>query len=176
MMTPTSLLRTVIILVGVGSALLFSGCKMLSFVSPAPTPPVTATPPSKTESAASVPAVDRQRQAVQTVTDYVTALNGHDYTAAYDLLSQDSKKLHSATSFARQGKQGMPQYDLHSCQATIDGDTAAVVVQELEDPSLHTFHLLREGQAWKIVYRGGRPGVPDAGDVPRGGGREIPIQ
>ncbi len=174
MMTPTSLLRTVIILVGLGSVLALTGCKLPSFVTPVPPPPVTPAPPSKTESAAPAPAVDQKRQAVRTVTDYVTALNGHDYTAAYDLLSQDSKKLHTATSFARQGKQGMPQYDLHSCQATLDGDAAAVVVQELEDPSLHTFHLLREGQAWKIVYRGGRPGVPDAGDLPRGGEREIP--
>ncbi len=62
----------------------------------------------------------------------------------------------------------MPQYDLKTASATVAGKTATVVVQEMEDPSLHSFHLIREGQAWKIVYRGGRPGMPDAGEPPAG--------
>jgi len=169
-----SLLRTVIKLVGLGSVLILAGCKLPSFISPSPTIPFAPTLPPKTESVAPTPAVDRKVQAVQTVTSYVTALDNHDYRAAYNLLSHDSKKLHTATGFAQQGKQGMPQYDLHSCVATLDGDAAVVELQEMEDPSLHTFHLLREGQDWKIVYRGGRPSVPDAGAIPQGGKREIP--
>ena len=102
--------------------------------------------------------------AVQTVTDYVTALREKDYAKAYSLLSRDSQSRHSHADFEQQGKQGMPLYDLESASATIKGSTARVEVGQIEDPATYGFHLVREDQAWKVIYRGGVPGMPYADD------------
>lgn len=82
--------------------------------------------------------------------------------------------MHTHASFEQQGKQGMPQFDLKTAKTTVTGDNALVEVSQLEDPASHGFPLVREGQTWKIVYRGGTPSEPDAEETPRGGKREIP--
>ncbi|MHB9107338.1 MAG: hypothetical protein ACYDCO_09825 [Armatimonadota bacterium] len=93
--------------------------------------------------------------------DYLTALQHGDYSGAYGMLSADSQAQHAPASFEQLGKKGMPLYDLTKVTATVNGDSAQVVVQQLEDPATHGFQLTREGGAWKIVYRGGIPGSPD---------------
>jgi len=164
MMTPTSLLRIVIILVGLGMVFALAGCKMPALTGGSSTPPKALTPPSQTGTGA--PAVDEGRQAEGMICDYLTALNDHDYAKAYDLLARDAQKSYTRAYFEQQGKQGMPQYDLKT--AKYSAADHLVVVQELEDPSLHGFPVVREGQTWKYEYRGGRPGEPNAGAAPAG--------
>ena len=91
---------------------------------------------------------------------------GHvpDYDAAYTMLSRDSQSHHSRTEFERahEAMKGMPQYDLKSAKPTLKGDTMTVVLRQIEDPATNAFHLVLEEGAWKIVYRGGAPGMPYA--------------
>lgn len=101
-------------------------------------------------------------EAVKTVVSYVNALKEGRYTAAYDMLSRDSKKRHAPESFERLGKQGMPLYDLDTARATVSGDRALVAVRLVEDKATHGFNLIREQDRWKVVYRGGIPGAPYA--------------
>ncbi|OPZ88216.1 MAG: hypothetical protein BWY76_00060 [bacterium ADurb.Bin429] len=125
---------------------------------PSPTPRTSSTQPR-----------DLGRAAIQTVTDYVAALDlspGHapDYDAAYALLSRASQSYHSRAEFQRahEAMKGMPQYDLAAAKTTLKGDTATVVVPLEEDPATSAFQLVLEGGAWKVVYRGGAPGMPYA--------------
>jgi len=148
MKKPTSLLLLVVfILAGMVIAIGLAGCRNPFF---RPTPPVS-TPNPKNDS----------DQAIQAVSDYVTALKDGDYGTAYGMLSSDSQKTHTAANFEQQGKQGMPLYDLQKMTATVTGDDILVEVQQLEDPATHGFQLARESGVWKIVYRGGIPGAPD---------------
>lgn len=112
---------------------------------------------------------DLGKAAVQTVTDYVAALDlspGHtpDYDAAYALLSRASQSYQSRAEFQRahEAMKGMPQYDLAAAKTTLKGDTATVVVPLEEDPATSAFQLVLEDGAWKVVYRGGAPGMPSA--------------
>ena len=164
MKTPTSLLHIAIVLGVVALMLALAGCRMPTSLFGEPQPVSNPTPPATTSSA---PSADLSRQAVETVTSYVTALNDLNYAAAYDLLSRDSHTLHTSADFAQQGKQGMPLYDLKTTAATVQGDTATVTVHLVEDPGTNSFHLRREDGAWKVVYRGGGPGMPYA-EAPRG--------
>jgi phage/plasmid primase-like uncharacterized protein len=127
-----------------------AGCRN-PFFRPTPVPPPIHSSPGQTDA----------DKAVQAVSAYVTALQKGDYNTAYGMLSRDSQSLHTAASFEQQGKKGMPLYDLQKATATITGETALVEVQQLEDPATHGFQLVRENDAWKIVYRGGIPGSPD---------------
>lgn len=154
-MTPTSLLRLTLVLLG--GVVLFSlaGCrKAPSFFARDNSRPTAR--PSTT-----VPApVNLGNEAIATVTDYLEALQKHDYAAAYSLLSPDAQSKHTRARFEQQGQQGMPSYDLSTARATIKGDTALVAVQQLEDPATHGFTLIRLDGAWKVVYQGGTPGAP----------------
>ncbi|MHB9134529.1 MAG: nuclear transport factor 2 family protein [Armatimonadota bacterium] len=155
-MKPTSQLRLLLVLVGVLTALLLGGCRFPSFFGNSTPPPSPPNPPTTTDG------VDLGQQALQSVTDYVKALEANNYAAAYDLLSRDSQSRHSRADFEQKGKQGMPQYDFKTAKATVTGNTAKVEVTQLEEPASHGFHLVREGKTWKIVYRGGSPGSPYA--------------
>jgi len=164
MKTPSSLLRIAIVLGVVALMMSLMGCRLPASLfgpaQPAPKPASSPTTPDK-------PSTDLGREAVETVTAYITALNEHNFTAAYDLLSRDSQNLHDRADFEQQGKQGMPLYDLKTATATVHGQEAAVKVQLVEDPGTNSFHLQREDEHWKVVYRGGGPGMPYA-ERPRG--------
>jgi len=155
MKKPASLLLLmVIVLAGMVIAIGLAGCRN-PFVRPtAPSAPVT---PPRTP----VTGQDAAHEAIQAVTGYMTALQKGDYGTAYGMLSRDSRQQHTAANFEQQGQQGMPLYDLQTAKATISGDTALVELQQTEDPATHGFRLVRESDAWKIVYRGGIPGSPD---------------
>ncbi len=158
-MTPTSLTR--IVLVGLGCAALVAlvGCrKVPSFFehgTPAPTSTPTA-PPAPTPSPNQV--------ALTAVSAYVTALEKHDFAAAYELLSTDSQSKHSRASFEKQANRGeMPSYDLTTARIlSLSGDDALVEVHLADDPATHGFTMHRERGAWKVVYWGGTPDWPEA--------------
>lgn len=107
---------------------------------------------------------DLGKEAVTAVTVYLTALDSAtpDYDTAYMMLSRASQSQTSRGEFEKQGKQGMPQYDFKTARSTVIGDTATVDIRQLEDPAAHAFQLVREDDSWKIVYRGGAPGMPYA--------------
>jgi len=151
MKKPTSLLLWIIVLAGVAVAVGLGGCRNPFF---RPSTPVRNTNP------AALPQ-NESTEAENVVVDYVSALQKGDYSGAYGMLSAESHAQHAPASFEQQGKQGMPLYDLTKVTATVSGDAALVVVQLSEDPATHGFQLVREGGAWKIVYRGGIPGSPD---------------
>ena len=156
-MTPTSLLRlTLVLLVLVVFVMLGSGCKWPTFFSKTAPSGSRPTTPSPT-----TPATTLGRDAETAVTEYLTALSDHNYAAAYSLLSRDSQSAHAPADFEQQGKQGMPLYDLETAKTIeVRNNTALVEVRQLEDPATHGFQLVREDEHWKIVYRGGTPGVP----------------
>ncbi|HEX2951358.1 MAG TPA: hypothetical protein VHV83_17575 [Armatimonadota bacterium] len=167
MMTPTSLLRTIVLALGVMAMLLLGGCRK-----PAPSfnqelePQQTAHESQNTTEPPTTSATEKKRdekhEAITVVTKYLTDLKHDDFNAAYELLSQKSKEIHNISDFEQQGKQGMPSFDLKSAKATIDKNDAIVTLQQLDDPATHDFNLVREDDAWKIVYRGGVPGMPYA--------------
>lgn len=166
MITPTSLLRTSIALLGAMAVLvLVGGCRKpkTSFY-----PDTPSTPVAKQRHPAPRPTVNQRQEAVTTVTTYLQALDDGKYSAAYELLSRDSKKLHNISDFEQRGKQGMPSFDLTGAKATVTGTTALVTVPFYEEPNSAGIHLVREDDAWKILYRGGIPGMPYP-DVPSGG-------
>lgn len=139
--------------------LICGGCRKREsfFTRSKPAPPASTstipTPPKQTQ-----PAL--RQQAVETVSTYITALGEHNYTAAHAMLAEESRAQWAPNTFIQQAKQGMPLYDLNTASATVTGNTALVAVQQLEDPATHGFHLIREKDLWKIVYRGGIPGQP----------------
>jgi hypothetical protein len=98
--------------------------------------------------------------AKQTVIAYVKALDRKDFHAAYDLLSQASREQHTYAQFAQQGNSGITQLDLSTAAADDSDGNMVVSMQLAEDPGSHGFYLVREGGHWKIVYRGGSPGMP----------------
>ena len=158
MKTPSSLLRMAMVLGFVALLVSLGGCRwphLFEETPPAPPPPAPVT-------SASHPQVDAGQTAIQTVTEYVTALNAHRFAAAYELLSRASQKHHTSATFAEQGKQGMPLYDLSTAQVTVTGETALVSIRLQDDPATSGFHLVRENEHWKVVYRGGVPGMPSA--------------
>ena len=107
---------------------------------------------------------DLGKEAITTVEDYLTALNAPtpDYDRAYQMLSRASQSQYSRGEFEKQCKQGMPQFYFKTGRSTIMDDTATVELRQIEDPATHAFQLVREDDAWKIVYRGGAPGMPYA--------------
>lgn len=153
MMTPTSLLRVSLVLGGVLLLCALAGCRGL---------PIRSSQPvhrsSKHQSAP--PSENRSATAIQTVTEYLTALEQRKFADAYELLSRDSQSKHDRAEFEEQSKREMPSFDLTTASTTITGDTALVQVQQTEDPATHGFTLVREDGAWKIVYWGGTPGAP----------------
>ena len=159
MKMPTLPLRTAIVLIGIASLVLLAGCRNPFVRSrPAPGPiPVTTSGSAKTTPAGNESTV---QQTVQTVTTYLNDLSEGRYDAAYNLLSGESQQLHQRADFERVGKKGMPLYDLKTAITSVDGETAMVEVRQLEDPATHGFHLVRESEVWKVVYRGGIPGQP----------------
>ena len=167
MMTPTPHLRIITLILGIGVVLLISGCrKPTTSMYPqhtTPSSPNVATEPVSTESAALL-----RRQALETVRDYLTLLEREDYAGAYNMLSSASKDYQVLSAFEMLGKQGMPSFDLKSATVTVTGNTAKVVLQQVEDYATHGFHLVREDKTWRIVYRGGSPGSPYPDD--RSGG------
>ncbi len=152
--------RIMLVVVVVTAGLSLGGCRIFSSFFDHSRPysrPAPATP-----APVSTSAQDISQTAVQTVKDYVAALRSDDYAKAYDLLSLDSQSKHTREKFEKQGKQGMPLYDLERARVTIKGKSAQVEIPEIEDPATFGFHLVREGEAWKVVYRGGIPGAPYA--------------
>ncbi|HEY3416958.1 MAG TPA: hypothetical protein VGM23_08760 [Armatimonadota bacterium] len=147
--------RIVLALLGLLLLFVLVGCRKLPtfFREPQPTPASRTTTPAPSS-------VNLSDQAMQTVTDYVAALNEHNYARAYDMLSKESQSRHTRASFEQQGKEGMPSYDLKSAKTTVNGEKATVEMQISEEAGSHGFQLAREGEAWKIVYQGGRPGQP----------------
>jgi len=99
-------------------------------------------------------------------------MENNKFTIAYALLSQDSKTRHPISDFERLGKQGMPSFDLKNVQATVTGHQAVVSVGFLEDANTAGFHLIREDGRWKVLYRGGSPGMPDPREPSGGTQRE----
>lgn len=155
-MTPTSLLRTLCILVGVLTVVLIGGCKVPSFFErPAPPPPVAPAPPV-------TPTPDLSQQALDTVTAYLSALDAHNYAAAYKLLSRESQSGHTRAEFEKQGTKGMTPFDLKTARVAVKGATATVDLDQLEDPATHRFTLAREDGTWKVVYRVNVPYQPRA--------------
>jgi hypothetical protein len=157
-MTPTSLLRSVLVGWGIVALFALAGCrKWPSFFDQSPTPTPTSTPAPATHSA-------EETAAITAVSAYITALEKHDYATAYDLLSADSQSKHSRASFEQQAKKGeMPSYDLKSAHVlSMKGNDALVEVRMTEDPATHGFTMHREGGSWKVVYWGGTPDWPEA--------------
>jgi hypothetical protein len=168
MNVPTMQSRMLLLLLGVLLVVFIAGCRMpwASNLTPSPTrPPVvhlTTNPPAPTTRE------QLEAEAVYTVTAYIHALEEGKYTAAYALLSHKSQQRHSLANFERLGKQGMPSFDLKTIQATVTGHQALVSVGFLEDANTAGFHLTREADGWKVLYRGGSPGMPDPRE-PSGG-------
>ncbi len=158
MKTPMLMLRTVFILAGVLILLVFGGCNnpLSFFATRQPSPPPSPPPTPVTTT------IDPAEQALTTVREYLTALQGGKYAVAYGMLASDAQAKFTQARFEQQGKQGMPLYDLKTAKVTVTGDRAQVTMQLLEDPATGGFHLVREGEQWKVVYRGGAPGMPDA--------------
>lgn len=158
MKTPVSQVRLLLLVLGVLTALLLGGCKRPAgfFQRSVSRPhPRTITRPA--------PAPDLGQQALETVHDYLQALQDRNFATAYDMLSRASQSRHSRASFEKQGKQGMPLFDLKSARVmVVKDDTATVHVGLLEDPATHAFQLVLQRDEWKIVYRGGSPGMPYA--------------
>lgn len=155
------MLRSALVIVVLLAVATLGGCR---FRMPSFFESHRARPPRTTPSTTPTLPADLSREAVDTVTEYLRALNERDYASAYNYLSQDSQSKHSRASFEEKGKQGMPLYDLQSAKAIVKGDTATVEMAFQEDPATHAFHLVRENNQWKIVYRGGSPGMPYAED------------
>jgi hypothetical protein len=161
MKMPTMQSRMLFPVLGVLLVVLFAGCRMPWASNPTPGP--SSPPVVHSTTNRPVPATREQleSEAIRTVTDYVQALEEEKYTAAYALLSQQSQQRHSLADFERLGKQGMPSFDLKTAQATVTGQQALVSVGFLEDANTAGFHLAREAGRWKVLYRGGSPGMPD---------------
>lgn len=155
-----SLLRIILVVAVIAVAVYFADQRfhfLTDAGEPAPPPP----PPVQSTPGQPVPPVeDASKAALDAAIGYFTALGDHRYDAAYDLLSRDSQSQHSRADFEKQGKQGMPLYDFKSAQATVDGDNATVALQLLEEPGSKDIHLIRETDGWKVIYRGGGPGMP----------------
>jgi hypothetical protein len=157
---------------GVMLVVLVAGCRM-PWVSNST--PIAARQP-ETRQTTNLPVVVSNatlaKEAVRTVTDYVQALEEDHYTTAYALLSQESQQLHPFSDFERLGKQGMPSFDLKTAQATVTDHQAVVSVSFVEDANTAGFHLTRENGRWKVLYRGGSPGMPDPREPSGGTQRE----
>ena len=155
-----SQLRLVLFLAGLAVVFVLAGCRnpFLPFKSPAPATPAV-TPAVPTPAPSPRPATDADGPAA-VVTAYLTALQDSRYQTAYDLLSRDSQRAHTRAQFEEVGKQGMPRYDLSGPTATMTGDKAEVSVKFVEETGSGGFTLVREDGAWKVAYRGGRPGQP----------------
>ena len=165
MKTPTLLLRIsglVLGVFGVTVVLLVGGCRKsaTSFNPETPSQPAPIVQPGQNSAAQDDTA--RREDAKHAVIAYLTALKNGKYPAAYEMLSRDSKDAHSSSDFERQGRQGMPPFDLDSAKVIDSGKETVVQVTLIEDPSSHGFYLVREDDAWKIVYRGGIPTQPYA--------------
>jgi hypothetical protein len=157
MITPTPLKRIALLTAGLAVLGLLAGCKIPTFSgSQPPKPPTPTTQPAPT----APDTTEHAEKASQVVKEYLSALKAGEFATAHALLSKGSQAQHAPKTFEQQGKQGMPLFDLDSLKATVTGDTALVEVGLAEDSGTHGFHLIREGEAWKIVYRGGAPGMP----------------
>lgn len=156
-----AVVRLTLVVAGALALVVCTGCRKREAFFTRPTPLPTQTTPSKLQPRPTKEATAAlRRQAVDTVTAYLTALGEHQYDAAFALLSQASQAHTTQASFEEQAQQGMPLYDLSTAKASMQGNTARVDVQQLEDPATHGFQLTRERGVWKVVYRGGIPGQP----------------
>lgn len=159
MMTPTTHLRIISLILGFGVVLLLSGCRKPS-TSMYPQNTTTAKPHASITPKATTEEKQLRLQAIETVREYLSSLEKGKYAAAYDMLSEDSRKQHLLSDFEQLAKQGMPSFDLSTAVITTQHDSAKVELHEMEDYASHEFSLAREGKEWKIVYRGGSPGSP----------------
>jgi len=161
--TPTSLLRNVLVLGVLAVLVTLTGCRNLPdyFGNGS-----GGNDHRQSAQTSTTPAPDAaEKQAVlDAVSRYLNALIARDYATAYDLLSGDSQSKHAKVSFEKQATKGeMPSYDLKAMRVLeLTGDHALVEAPLQDDPATHGFHLVREQGTWKVVYWGGTPGSPDA--------------
>jgi hypothetical protein len=142
---------------------LFSGCRGVSFFGDKPSnPPPVVTTVNPAPIQQMVKPLSQKKIAVDTVVSYLTALKKRKYSAAYMMLSQDSRKLFKREKFEQLAREGIPQFDFPAKSVKVDGDDAKVtmMLNSEEDQTSHDFILVREGGLWRIVYRGGLPHQP----------------
>lgn len=118
-----------------------------------PSPPVPPPPPGPTQSAP-----DAAREAVVT---YMQHLQHGEYAEAHALLSKESRERHPLDKFQRQAEQSVTFYDLSSARVKLTKPgRAEVTLRQEEDPASATVIAVREDDAWRVVYLGGRPSQP----------------
>jgi len=98
----------------------------------------------------------------QVVVRYLEALDRKDFRAAYSHLSAASRQAHPYDDFvALAEKSGSPSYDLSAVlEKPGEAGQTTVTVPLTEDPAEHGFSLLKEQNAWKLVFMGGVPSSP----------------
>jgi len=124
-------------------------------------------PPQKPKPPGPKPLVTARPQAPppkEVVVRYLKALQSRDCRAAYDLLSATSRQAHPYPEFVSLcEKAGSPSLDVEAAtEKASHDDRASVTVPMIEDPAEAGFALVREGEAWKIVFAKGSPWFPYA--------------
>jgi hypothetical protein len=98
----------------------------------------------------------------EAVVRYVEALYKKDFQAAYDLLSAESRQVHSYQEFRQRAEAGgATSLDLAAAREGEETSGRVVVsVPVVEDPAEAAFTTVREGGGWKVMYIGGAPWFP----------------
>ncbi len=140
------------------------GCRGVSFFGDKPSSSSSPITPENTlpTQITVKPPINQKKLLVNTVVSYLTALKKRKYSAAYMMLSQDSRNSFKRERFEQLAREGIPQFELPAKGVVINGDDAKVslTLNSEEDQTSHDFILIREGGIWKIVYRGGLPHQP----------------
>lgn len=117
-------------------------------------PPAPPAPPASPRPQPSSP--------TQVVRAYLTALEKKDFRAAYSHLSKESQQAHPYQEFASAAeKSGVPSYDLAGGEEKPGEEGRVTVTLPLtDDPAEAGFTMVKEGEAWKVVFIGGAPAFP----------------
>ncbi|MBI5061024.1 MAG: hypothetical protein HZB67_01805 [Candidatus Aenigmarchaeota archaeon] len=106
----------------------------------------------------------KEKRAEIRITDYLSAIEKENYKAAYEMLSSDSKKMHSYSEFVAENKKGRTIYDLKTLTITKSEKGLAGVLYLYEDPACTSIHLKEESNSYRIIWHKGIPTFPYTND------------
>jgi hypothetical protein len=158
---PGNTRRGLLVILVCGVAMLAAGCGRKPAASP---PPGRSAPP---RASANSPAAQDLTTAKQAAVHYLDALYAQDFRTAYDLLSADSKRQHPEPAFKRSAAENQIQYEINgaAAEAGVRGSVrVAFDLDESEEPGSNALTLVKEQGKWRVVFEGGTPYYPYAGE------------
>lgn len=101
------------------------------------------------------------KDAVEAAQAYIRHLQAGDYSSAYALTSEESRRKRSIEAFERAARGGGTVYDVDGARLQFwEGNKASVALPHVEDPAWTELSVVKEKGQWKIVFLSGVPWSP----------------